>query len=304
MDRLDALRLYVRVATLGSFTLGARTVGVSRVQASRAVAQLEEEFGVTLLRRSTRKLSLTPEGERFLDGAREVLRTMGVLEDSVQLARTAKGTLRVSAPVGFGQAVVGPILWQLADQNPELEVDLRLSDLFVDVIGEGFDVAIRLGEAEPSELKARTLAMAPRHLVATPEYLATAPRLEAIEDLARHPLLIYTMMKRPHVWSLGAPDGEIRHITVSGRRRADHLPTLRDWACAHSGIGYLPEWLIAPDLRDRRLVPVLPDLQPLALPVRAVFPATRRPKRVTLLLDALSRRLTTADSRAGPATSA
>jgi len=291
------MKLFVRVAELGSFTAAASELGISQSQASRGVKQLEEHLGRALLLRTTRQLSLTEEGQRYLVASGEVLRSLAEAEASVR-GDLPTGRLRVTAPVGFGQRVVAPVIDTLLEEHPTLGVELRLGDRFVDLVAEGLDVAVRLGALEPSSLKVRRLGLSRRALVASPAYLAdrapTSP-----EDLEGHRLLRYTHL-RERAWLLRS-GGEQRAVAVAGRRAVDHLPTLRDWVLAGRGIAQLPSWLIEADLDAGRLLCALPPWEPTPLAIHAVFPPTRhRPPRV----EAFVSRLATAVSPRSQANSA
>ncbi|MEM9071030.1 MAG: LysR family transcriptional regulator [Myxococcota bacterium] len=184
MDRLDALRLFTRAAALGSFSATAREQGVSQAHVSRTIRQLEARLGCTLMLRTTRALTPTAEGRRLLDTARAVLDAYEAAEESVREHDEPSGPLRVTAPVGVGQRVIAPIVDTLLQTHPGLSVDLTLTDRFVDLVAEGIDVAVRLGNAGAGSLKRRRVGKAARMLVASPAYLAGHPRVRRPEALA------------------------------------------------------------------------------------------------------------------------
>ncbi|HJL39889.1 MAG TPA: LysR family transcriptional regulator [Myxococcales bacterium LLY-WYZ-16_1] len=284
MDRLALMELFVRVAESGSITAGGRDLGLSQARASRGVKQLESALQTTLLHRTTRQVALTPEGERFLVAARVALEAVDAANASVREPSELHGRIRLSAPVGYGQRIVAPAVDAFTEAHAGLQVDLHLSDRFVDLVSEGFDLAIRLGELPSSSLRSRRLGMAFRAIVVAPSYSSARPIPRSPEDLADHEFLVFTRLQsaKLQLWQ----EDRVRAIEVSGRLAADHLPTLRDWCLRGRGVGLLPLWLIREDVRRGRLVRLLPSWHPPPLPIWALLPPSAfRPARVQALLD-------------------
>ncbi|MGF1477432.1 MAG: LysR family transcriptional regulator [Geminicoccaceae bacterium] len=290
MDRLDAMRLFRRTAELGSFSAAARESKLAQSQVSRAVKALESSFGATLLNRSTRSVSLTAEGERALRHMRDAL-------DAIDLAREAictnepVGLLRVAAPVGYGQAVVAPVLRRYLARFPTAEAALDLSDEFVNLAVSGHDVAVRIGTVDGQALRVVSLGACPMRLVAAPDHAAASSSLRRPDDLAAVSCLAYASWRVPTRWILKR--GSERHtVQVNGRLSSTHLPTLRNAVLEGLGVANLPAWLTDDDLEAGRLVQVLPGWRAADQPIQAVLPPGRyTPQRSRLFLDLLKAEL-------------
>ncbi|MGC1301696.1 MAG: LysR family transcriptional regulator [Caulobacteraceae bacterium] len=260
MDLLNAMRVFVRVVELGSFSAAAADLGVRTSAASRAVASLEADLGAALFHRTTRRVHLTEPGAGFYEQARKVLRDV---EDARRTALgmdlKPQGTLRVQAPAAFGRLHVAPHIPDFLAAYPDIRLDIAFTDVRVDLISVGADVAIRIGPMLDSSLIARKLAPHRRVVCASPAYLERQPAIRAPQDLAEHDCLIYSLQPTPAWFFEPAKGGERQAITVCGAIRADDSEPLRDLAVAGLGVVLLPTWLVGDDIRAGRLVRVLPE---------------------------------------------
>lgn len=276
MDRLSGMAVFVRVVEEESFSAAARLLGLSKSSVSKQVAALEDRLGARLLNRTTRRLALTDAGTAFFERAVRILADAEEAEAAVSRLSTApRGVLRVNAPVSFGVQHLGPLLPAFMDANPELSVDLGLNDRFVDLVEEGFDVAVRIGRLPDSSLIARRLAPVRRLLVASPDYVAAHGAPQRPEDLRDHACLLYSYLLRGDTWPLTGPDGRTVEVLVTGRLRANNGDVLRSALLGGMGVAYTPSFLVGADLAEGRLVRVLPQWEDTTAAVYAVHPHAR-----------------------------
>lgn len=292
MDQLRALEAFVRVAELTSFTAAGQQLGVTQPQISRAVRQLERGIGSQLFTRSTRSVMLTPEGHRYLIGVRVALRALEAARDATRAAsRAVSGTLRVTAPAAFGD-YLAPVIAELAASHPDLAVDAVLTDRVVDVIDEGFDVAIRMAPMTPSTLRTRRLGTARAVLCAAPAYLDRRGAPRRVRDLATHDFVIFTAKRTADRLTLTDRRGRAAQVRIAGRVRSNELRLVRHAAIAAAGIAVLPVAMLGRALEDGLLVHVLPGWSLPETPIHAVFaPRSPQPARLTALLDAMTQSL-------------
>jgi DNA-binding transcriptional LysR family regulator len=277
MDRFAAMRIYSRVARLGSFRAAARELRLSAAAVSRHVARLESHLGARLIQRTTRRLSLTELGERYLERCEQILDDVEALESEIGSAQgEILGRLRVSAGVDLGKAWVAPLLPDFMTRNPRLSVELSLRDEFVDLVAEGVDVAIRSGHLDDSTLVARRLGESATVLVASPDYLARAGSPVDLAGLSEHEALCDTNRRDP-IWSFASSDGSGSSVQVHPRvRLAINSPqALRDAALRGLGMASLPHFTVADDLAQGRLIEILPEQTRAGFPLHVVFPARR-----------------------------
>lgn len=274
MDRLDEIRAFAAVADARSFTHGARKVGVSGAQASKLVARLENRLGQRLLNRTTRDVSLTDTGQAYLDRARDLIERFEALETSVRDQSGPSGTLKVSAPVSFGANQLTPALLDFARDCGAVSLEVAFSDRIVNLVEEGFDVAVRIGHLADSSLVARRLAAVRLVTCASPDYLARAGTPHALEDLARHEAILDANGRDPTVWRFG-PHGDLRDVRVHGRLRFNGAEPCVAAAVAGFGVVRTPAFAAAEHLRAGRLVPVLCNHEPEMIHVHAVYPHAR-----------------------------
>ncbi|MXU64580.1 LysR family transcriptional regulator [Oceanomicrobium pacificus] len=274
MDRLSEMEAFVSVVDQGGFTEAARRLGMSKSAVSKHVASLEDRLGARLLNRTTRRVSPTEIGLIYYDRAMSVLNHAQEADDVVTALQEApRGTLRLSAPVSFGTSHIAPLVGQFLLDHPEMKINMELSDKFVDLVDEGFDLAIRIGSLPDSSLRARKLGEAGGLLVAAPSYIEKHGAPERIEDLASHTLLHYSNMSTGNFWRLTSPTGEERQVRVGGPLTANNGTALRIAAEAGLGIAMQPSFILGDALQTGKLVQVLPDLANPLISIYAVYPA-------------------------------
>ena len=263
MSYLESLRVFVRVVELGSITAGGRDLRLSPAVASNRIKDLENRFGVRLLNRTTRKLTTTEIGRSFYDHARRVIDTLDEAEAMVSsFSGKPQGVIRLTAPLGLGRRLIAPLIPPFCENNPGVDVRLRLSDRNVNIVEDAIDLAFFLGDPEDSALKWRKIADAPRALVASPDYLAAHGVPKTPEDLATHNCLLLRYPRSPeYFWVLETLDGP-QKMMVGGRYDTDDGDVLTGWALGGHGIANRPRYEIAGDLAAGRLIEVLPDTPP------------------------------------------
>jgi DNA-binding transcriptional LysR family regulator len=285
MSRLKQIETFVSVASRGSLTAAATAEGVAPGVVSRRLDALEARLGVKLLLRTTRRVTLTFEGSAYLEDCQRILRELGDAEASVSLGGVkARGHLRISAPAGFGRRHVAPLVMQFLDANPEVTVNLDLSDRLVDLVNEGIDCAIRVGELSDSSLVSIRLAENRRVVVASPSYLEEHGTPRALADLAGHNCL---SLGQQRGW-LFRDNEEIVSIKVSGQLECNDGAVLHEWALAGRGLAWRSMWEVGEDLQRGTLVSVLDEFAAPPTGIYAVFPQRKYlPLRVRLLIDHL-----------------
>lgn len=288
MDRIDALRLFAAVAELESFTRAAERLGMTAGAASKQISALEDRMQARLLERTTRSVRLTDAGRALLERVGPWLAEYDAIENGLVAEQAAAaGVLRVSAPVDFGSSrLIQPITAFMA-QWPGVEVRLEFSDRMVDLVDEGFDLGVRIGQLGDSSLIARRLAPAPLKLVASPAYLNAAGAPEHPNDLARHDCIIDRNKAAPNQWRFQRGDDAVE-VKVSGRLTLHGARAAVCAAANGAGIASLPAWAAHTSLDDGSVVEVLPDWAPDHRDLWAVFPSNRfLAHRVRLLVDHL-----------------
>ncbi|SFM64955.1 transcriptional regulator, LysR family [Methylobacterium pseudosasicola] len=287
LDDLNELRTFRAILAEGSLSAAARRLGVTLAVVSKRLATLERRVGVRLIHRTTRALSPTEEGSRLLIDVERALEAIESGEERLAGARDEPaGTLRVSAPIAFGRRCVAPVIGDLARRYPRLAVCLELDDRLVDLVGEGLDVAIRIGGLADSSAMMRKLADNCRILVASPAYLDAAGRPETPEEAARHTFLRYGSSAEP--WRLRGPDGVAANLAATGRLRVDDGDAVHDWGLAGLGIMLKSQVDVAADLSAGRLERVLPRWDGGDAPVVALYPTGRNlPLKTRVLLETL-----------------
>jgi len=277
MDRLEAMGIFVRVVERGSFSAVARELGATQSAVSKQVAALEARLGAKLLVRSTRAIALTRAGEAFFPEARRLSEEVDAAEAIARASeRTLEGTLKVAASVGFGAGRLMPAVRSFLATHPGLTIDFKLDDAFVDIVAEGVDVAVRIGELPHSRLMATKLGEYRRLLVASPDYLRFAKPLAVPQDLATHACILYTGRDPAHRWTFEGPGGARATIEVAGNFRSNSSQALRAAILSGLGIGFVPELLIGDDIEGGALVEPLPSWRGVAQPIHALTPTHRR----------------------------
>ncbi|MGP6086135.1 LysR family transcriptional regulator [Antarctobacter jejuensis] len=286
MDTLDQLRAFVATAQTGSFTGAADQLGVSNRLTSKYVAELEARLGVRLFQRTTRKVGLTPAGADLLARAPALLDDLDdLLAEVGEGSRGFTGTIRISAPVTFGEIYVSGLLGHFAERNPGLTIDLRLTDHFVDLASEGIDLAFRLGQSEMLSLKSRKLAVFRTLVVASPDYLARYGTPDSPQDLTAHECIIDTNRRTPRRWVFER-DASDHTIQVPGRFQVNSARAAAELAKQGLGIACVPRFAIRDFLDSGRLVPLLTEYHGQSGPVTAVYLEGRTlPRKVRALID-------------------
>ena len=275
MDRLNAMSTFVQVVENQSFTVAAERLGLSRAQVSKSVMLLEAHLGTRLLNRTTRRIGLTDSGRIYYQRCREILDEIDEAEECAREDNAEpRGVLTVGAPSSFGRLHLQPLIPAFLARYPGVQLSLSLADRFLDVVGEGFDVAVRIAELEDSSLIARRLAPCRRVLCASPGYLRRNGTPRVPQDLAIHACLVYSNDLRPDTWALHGPAG-VERITVNGPVCADNGDVLCAAAEAGLGVTLLPTFIVGESLRAGRLLPVLEDYCPPDLSINAVYPSRR-----------------------------
>jgi DNA-binding transcriptional LysR family regulator len=275
MDKFQEMRVFAGVVDAGSFVGAADALGMSKAAVSRHVSDLEQRLGVRLMQRTTRKLSLTQEGEVFLARCRDILASIEESEAELSTrAASASGLLKVSVPVSFATKHLAPLWSDFLAAHPRLTLDVHLADRVVDLVDEGFDLAVRIARLPDSSLVSRKLAATRLVLCAAPSYLRRRGTPMHPDDLAAHDVIGYSLLSTPGQWLLQGPDGP---VTVKTRPRlwTNNGDTSVAAAVRGAGIDLQPTFLIADELAAGRLVQVLPAWQAVELGIYAVYPSRK-----------------------------
>lgn len=291
MDRIGDIGLFLRVLDLGSISAAARSLDLSVAVASQRLKRLETDLGVRLLHRTTRRLHATPEGAALAEQGRPLVEDLEALGSSLRGSRGGvSGTLRISTSSSFGRLYISPLLPEFLARHPAVSLHIDLNDRVLDLVSAGFDVAIRIGALADSTLVARQLAHNHRVLCASPDYLRRHGAPHAPEDLTRHDCMVMVGSQgRQDVWRLTDGAGEETAVRVRGRIEANTGELLSDAALAGLGIALHSSWHVYRDLREGRLVHVLPDYRLAESGIYAVMPQRRLvPPRVHAFVDFLA----------------
>lgn len=289
MDRIEALKVFVRVVELGSFTAAAKELRLRQATVSRWVAQLEDELSTQLLLRTTRSVSETDAGRAFYQNSKQVIAAWDEAVGSVQEVLIA-GRVRMSVPVVFGAQFVAPLVVQFLKQNPAAKVDMIFSDRYVDLANDGFDIAIRVGQPVDSQYRAVTLARSSRRVVASPDFLRTH-RVTNPKHLLTTPCLIHSGINNRAVWVFER-GGATTKVDVGGSLVVNHSATIFEAAVEGLGVALLASWLVDEAIEDGSLKRVLTGYRLPDAPVQALYSATRYvPTVVRTMLDFLAEEL-------------
>lgn len=287
MDRLSAMQAFVRVVEAGSFSAVARETQTTQSRVSKQVAALERELGAQLLSRTTRSLALTEAGERYFAQARRLVAEIAEAESEVfQSEQELSGWLRVAASVGYGRLKLLPLVKRFLDAHSKVKIDLRLSDGFTDLVEEGIDVAVRIGELTDSSLVANRIGTTQRMLIASHKYLDSLPdslRVPQVpQDLLRHNCIVYSELATQNAWMFTAGPGALAEegtkvtIRAQGNLQTNSSEVIRASVLSGMGIGYSPTWLFEDEMNRGELAVLLPDWPAPSLPIHLVSPPQRR----------------------------
>lgn len=284
----EGAKAFVAVVELKSFTAAAARLGLPKSAVSRRVSELEEELGVRLLQRTTRTLNLTEVGAGYYERLRRVLEAFSEANDSARAMQgDPRGVVRVTAPADFGARVLPALLARFLAQYPGVRIELGLTTRRVDIVAEGFDIALRFGKLEDSSLVARKVDIGGFSIVASPQYVARRGAPRKASELPAHEFVLFRPRDGAAELVLQGPSGE-ESVTVTGHLAADDLTFVREAALRGVGLAMLPGFLVAEDVKRRRLVRVLPKLSFPGGEFHIVYPSARLlPRRLSLLIDYL-----------------
>jgi DNA-binding transcriptional LysR family regulator len=292
MDRLQAVKLFLRVVELGSFSKAAAELGIGQPAVTKQVARMEKQLGARLLHRSTHGVTATEVGALYYEKCRVIAHHVEEADSVAALMQSQmRGAMRISTSVAFGRRVLGPLLMQFMRANPDLQVDLGVEDRYVDMIEQGVDVAIRMGRLADSSLGARHLGFNPWVLVAAPGFLRGRASPARPQDLASRDCLIYSTVQGDARWHFAGPGGQPESVAVRGPLRSNSLSILLEAAVGGMGVAALPRYVAHAALARGQVVPLLQAWSLPAQEIHAVYPSPRMvPLKVSGLVDWLQAR--------------
>ncbi len=289
MDRFLEMQTFNAVVDAGSFVKAAEALAMSKAAVSRYVVDMETRLGVRLLHRTTRRLSLTEEGQVFYGRSKELLAELAEAEDEISSrSHAASGLLRINAPFTFGVLHLAPLWGAFMAQNPKVKLDVTLADRLVDLVEEGYDMAIRIASLENSTLVSKRLASTRMLLCASPQYLALHGTPKEPSELAAHAVISYSYWSTRDEWHFTGPQGPVS-VKTNPCIHTNSGDTCRAAALAHQGVILQPDFLVGPDLAVGTLVEVLPQYRSLELGIYAVYPTRKHVSaKVRALIDFLA----------------
>jgi DNA-binding transcriptional LysR family regulator len=275
MTSLTAYTAFARAYELGSFSAVGRELGLTQSTVSKHIAGLEAELGVQLFARTTRKLNPTLEAERLYEGVQHLLDAADAIHSSVGSARAEPtGLLRITLPDSYGRAVVMPRVARFLSRYPRVRLDVRLTDQSVNLIEEGLELGVRIGDLSSSTLVARSIGIAEHLVVATPQYLAAHGEPRHPSDLAQHNCVVYTGFARANRWVFDSEQGR-QVVEVPSTLGVNSADAMYDAVLHHVGIARVPAWVTGTDIQRGKVRTLLPDDYPTPLPINIVYPQTR-----------------------------
>ena len=289
MDKFGEMRTFVAVVDAGSFVQAADALDISKAAVSRHVADLEQRLGVRLLQRTTRKLSLTEEGRAFHARCKNLLGELEEAEAEITSKSVeASGLVKINVPVSFGLLHLAPLWPAFMAKHPKVTLDVNLSDRMVDLVEEGYDMAVRIARLPSSSLISRKLASTRLILCASPTYLKKHSKPKHPSELADHAVLSYSLLVMGEQWEFEGPEGNLT-VAINPVLRTNSGDTCRAAALGHQGIILQPSFIVGDDLRKGTLVELMPKYRALDFGIYAIYPSRRyvSPK-VRVLIDYLS----------------
>jgi DNA-binding transcriptional LysR family regulator len=275
MDNISEMGVFVRVVQSGSFSAAARSLDLTPSAISKQIGRLEDRLGARLFNRTTRHLNLTEAGTGFYERCRQILAEIEEAEQAVaDLLATPRGTLKLALPAAFGRLHITPILSAFLQRYPDMRIDLDMTDRLTDLLADGMDMAVRIGDLSDSSLIARRLAPNRRVVCGTPGYFSGMAVPHRPQDLLAHNCLVYTYRASRNDWRFNGPEGE-ESVQVAGNLEANSAEALQSAVLSGLGIGLLPMWLIGADLKAGRMIEVLPGYHVPDSAVYAVYPPGR-----------------------------
>ncbi len=287
---IENLKLFLLIVERRGLAAAGREIGLSPTTVTDRLAALEAHYGARLLTRTTRSIHLTEEGRELVAGARRILAETEETEARIRLGvEKISGTIHISAPSDLGRNQIAPLLDKFIEKNPEIKIDLTLSDGYVDLVGQGIDLALRFGELSDSTIKSRRLGANRRLVCAAPDYLKRNGRPLHPEDLAHHNCLIMRFGgNTDYEWSFDL-NGERRAFRIKGNRIGNDGGLIREWCLQGYGVALKSEWDVRADLKAGRLVALLETFVPKPTALQMVYPAGAiQPRRVRAVMDFLS----------------
>jgi len=289
VDKFQEMASFVAVVDAGSFVGAADATGLSKAAVSRHVAELEQRLGSRLLHRTTRRLSLTDDGQLFFARAKEMLAAVDEAESEItSRSGEPSGLLRINAPLSFGVRHLAPLWGRFAQLYPKVSLDIDLSDRVVDLVEEGYDLAVRITNLPSSQLVSRQLASTRMVACATPDYIAKHGTPEHPSELAQHEVISYSYWATRNEWTFTGADGVPVAVRIHARIHANNGDTCRAAALDHQGIILQPDFIVGDDLHRGDLVELLPDFRAMTLGIHAVYPSRKHlPIKTRRLVDFL-----------------
>ncbi len=283
MERIQALKLFVRVVDLGSFSKAAAELGIGQPAATKQVSRMEAQLGARLLHRSTQGVTPTEIGLLYYDKCKLIAHHVDEASSVAALLQTqVQGALRINTSVAFGRRVLAPLVMQFMRMNPQVQIDLNCEDRYVNMVEQGVDVAIRMGRLADSTLGSRFLGMNPWVVVASPDYLKRCGRPQSPHELPDHQALIYSTVQGDARWHFSDASGQTLSVAVRGQLRSNNLSTLMEAARQGFGVAALPQYVAHTSIAKGALVSVLEAWQLPQQEIHAVFPSPRMvPAKVT-----------------------
>lgn len=288
MDRLDAMRLFIRLVECGSFSAVGREYAIGQPAVSKKIGALETHLGAQLLLRTSRKVAITQAGQAFYESAKQLVDDFDALESSIgDRQHSPKGVVRVNTAPAHGRLCITPLLPAFFRQYPDVQIELSVSERQVDLVGDGIDLGIRHGRLVDSSLTARKLTEADFLLVASADYVAAHGTPSRLSDLDKHTCIVFAKGRERYPWSLKVKKEVVSYVPHGSLMTGD-AEHVRTAVLCGLGIAQAPSWLLAEEIRSGQVHVLLPQLQPDRLPVHIVYPAGRRvPMRVRVFIEYL-----------------